>query len=150
MDLRRRCATHEAGHAVAALAFAIPIICVTIGDDVPHLHRADYHAPHDCGLECMVTLCPAGPEAEKEFCGTITDGGDRTDYEMAREYLARSVANPLQAAAELVRYRDAAQRLVRSPWAQQRIRLLADALLRHGTLTAEQIFELYVDAKRIR
>jgi hypothetical protein len=35
---------------------------------------------------------------------------DPTDYEMAREYLARCVANPLQAAAELARYRDAAQR----------------------------------------
>jgi hypothetical protein len=29
---------------------------------------------------------------------------------MARGYLARCVANPLQAAAELARYRDAAQR----------------------------------------
>jgi hypothetical protein len=35
---------------------------------------------------------------------------DPIDYEMAREYLARCVANPLQAAAELARYRDAAQR----------------------------------------
>jgi hypothetical protein len=61
---------------------------------------------------------------------------------MAREYLARCVANPLQAAAELARYRDAAQRLVRSPWARHRIRLLADALLRQGTLSGEQIFEL--------
>ncbi len=88
----------------------------------------------------MVTLCLAGPEAEKEFCGPITDNSDRVDYEMAREYLARQL-NPLQVGAELVRYRDAAQRLVRSPWARQRIRLLADALLRHGTLTGEQIFE---------
>jgi hypothetical protein len=54
---------------------------------------------------------------------------------MACEYLARCVANPLQAAAELARYRDAARRLVRSPWAHQRIHLLADALLRQGTLT---------------
>ena len=67
---------------------------------------------------------------------------DPTDYEMAREYLAHCVANPLQAAAELARYRDAAQRLVRSPWAHHRIHLLADALLRQGTLSGEQIFEL--------
>jgi hypothetical protein len=44
----------------------------------------------------------------KKNCGPITDASDRTDYDMAREYLARSVANPLQAAAELVRCRDAA------------------------------------------
>ncbi len=55
---------------------------------------------------------------------------------MAREYLARRIDNPLHAAAELARYRDAAQRLVRSPWAQGRIHLLADALLQHRTLTA--------------
>jgi hypothetical protein len=35
-----------------------------------------------------------------------TDGSDRVDYEMAREYLARRIANPLQVAAELARYRD--------------------------------------------
>ena len=38
-----------------------------------------------------------------------------------------------------MRYRDAAQRLVRSPWAQQRIRLLPDALLRNGALTGDEI-----------
>jgi hypothetical protein len=61
---------------------------------------------------------------------------------MARQYLARHIANPLQAAAELTRYRDAAQRPVRSAWAQHRIHLLADALLQQGTLSGEQIFEL--------
>ena len=89
----------------------------------------------------MVTLCLAGPEAEREFCGPITENSDRVDYEMAHEYLARQL-NPLQIEAELTRYRDAAQRLVRSPWARHRIRVLADALLRQGTLSGEQIFEL--------
>ena len=90
----------------------------------------------------MVTLCLAGPEAEREFCGPISDDSDRIDYQMARDYLSRDIANPLQVGAELVRYRDAAQRLVRSPWAQQRIRLLADALLRHGTLSGEEIHRI--------
>jgi hypothetical protein len=44
MDLRRRCAIHEAGHATAALAFGIPIIRVTIANDMPHLHRRRYRA----------------------------------------------------------------------------------------------------------
>jgi hypothetical protein len=52
-----------------------------------------------------------GPEAEREFCGPINDGSDRVDYEMARQYLARCVANPLPVAAELARYRDAARGL---------------------------------------
>ena len=37
------------------------------------------------------------------------------------------------------RCRAAAERLVRSAWAQQRIRALADALLRSGTLSGEEI-----------
>jgi hypothetical protein len=93
-------------------------------------------------LEAMVTLCLAGPEAEKEFCGPISDDTDRIDYEMACEYLARRIANPLQAAAELVRYQDAAQRLVPSPWARQRIVAIADALLCCGTLSGEEIHRI--------
>jgi hypothetical protein len=93
-------------------------------------------------LECMVTPCFAGPEAEREFCGPINNGSDRVYYEMARDYLARRVVNPLQAAAELARHRVAAQRLVRSTWAQHRIVGLADALLRNGALTGEQILEI--------
>jgi hypothetical protein len=60
---------------------------------------------------------------------------------MAREHIARSV-NPLQVGVELARHRDAAARLVRSAWAQQRIRLLADALLRCGTLSGEEIHQI--------
>ena len=128
---------------MAALVFAIPVIRVTIADDRPHLRRAHYHAQDaDFGLECMVTLYLAGPEAEKEFCGPITDGSDQNDYQMAREYLALRIANPLHAAAELACYRDAAQRLVRSAWAQHLICLLADALLRHGTLSGDEILGL--------
>jgi hypothetical protein len=72
-----------------------------------------YRAEANLALECMVTLCLAGPEAEREFCGPITESSDRVDYEMAHEYLARQL-NPLQVGAEFSRYRDAAQRLVRA------------------------------------
>jgi hypothetical protein len=73
----------------AALTFAIPIIAVSIADDTPHLQRARYQADANFALECMVTLCLAGSEAELEFCGSITDDSDRRDYQMARDYLAR-------------------------------------------------------------
>jgi hypothetical protein len=144
-SLIERISIHEAGHAVAALVFAVPIIRVTIENDTPHLHRGRYRAEANLALECMVTLCLSGPEAEKEFCGPISDNSDRVDYQMAYEYLARQL-NPLQVGGELVRYRDAAQRLVRSAWARHRIRLLADALLRHGTLTGEQISAIKVSS----
>jgi hypothetical protein len=39
----------------------------------------------------------------------------------------------------MARLRDAAHRLVQTPWAQQRIRLVAAALLHHGTLTGDEI-----------
>jgi hypothetical protein len=144
-SLIERISIHEAGHAVAALVFAVPIIRVTIENDTPHLHRGRYRAEANLALECMVTLCLSGPKAEKEFCGPISDNSDRVDYQMAYEYLARQL-NPLQVGGELVRYRDAAQRLVRSAWARHRIRLLADALLRHGTLTGEQISAIKVSS----
>ncbi len=107
MGLRERTAIHESGHA-CALTFGIPVISVTI-DDRPHLYRDRYRA-HDASfwLECVVTLCLAGPEAEKEFCGEIFDGSDEIDYQMAREYLARQIRNPLHAAAELAPFRDSA------------------------------------------
>src|SRR5262249_1034671 len=86
---RRRTAILEAGHCAAALAFGIPIIHVTIDNDTPHLHRGAYRAQHEAGLECMVTLCLAGPAAEAYFCGSIEPGTDRIDIEMSRRYLAR-------------------------------------------------------------
>ena len=87
-------------------------------------------------------LCLAGIAAEELFCGPIPDGGDLADLRMAREHLSRAIADPLQAAAELSRCRAAAERLVRSAWAQQRIRVLADALLRCGTLSGEEIHRI--------
>jgi hypothetical protein len=53
-------AVHEAGHATAAIAFAIPIISVTIDAATPHLLRRRYRPPHDVGLECLVTFTLAG------------------------------------------------------------------------------------------
>ncbi len=116
-----RSAMRLAGHAVAAFTFGIPIISVTIAEEKPHLRRGRYRA-----------------HARLRPCGRIDDGDDKFDLETARDYLAREFA-PLRAAAEIARYRDAAQRLVRSPWAQDRIRLIADALLRQGTLNGEEI-----------
>jgi hypothetical protein len=45
------------------------------------------------------------------FCGSIDDGGDQADYEMARDYLAERFA-PLQLGVELARLRASAQRVL--------------------------------------
>jgi hypothetical protein len=86
----------------------------------------------------MVTMCLAGPAAEEMFCGPIADSSDRADYEMARRYLAR-YRGPLHVEAEIVRLRDVAERLVCTPWAQECIRRIVVTLLRHGTLTGDEI-----------
>jgi hypothetical protein len=143
MDSWRRTALHESGHCVAALTFAIPIICVTIEHDDPHLQRGRYQPQHEARLESLCVLCLAGPEAERLFCGAIEPGTDAIDIAMARRHLARRhLARrfaPLRVGAEMVRMRASAERLVRSEWARERIELIADALLRYGTLSGTEI-----------
>jgi hypothetical protein len=139
VSLQERRAYHESGHVAAALVHGVPIVAVSLNP--PHMHRGRYHAPHDCGLETIVQICLAGPEAEILFCGAITDGADYGDYTMARETLARHF-DPLRAAIELARCRVAAERLVRSEFAQQRIARVSRALLARGTLSGEEIHGL--------
>ena len=141
MDSWRRTALHEAGHAVAAMTFAIPIISISIVAAVPHLRRARYQPRHDAGLESLVVMCLAGPAAEQLFCGSIESDTDRTDIEMARRYLAQRL-QPVQIAAEMMRLRGSAERLVRLPWAQRRIERIAAALLERGTLSGADIAAL--------
>jgi hypothetical protein len=142
VSLRQRVATHEAAHAVCAILYGIPILSVSL--DPPNMHRGRYTAEHAFGLECLTVLCLAGIAAEEYFFGApIPDpAAIQQDLNMARECVARSIANPLQAAIELQRCRIAAERLVNSVWAQQRIRLIANALLVRGVLSSEEIFEL--------
>ena len=134
-------AVHEAGHAVAAITFAIPIISVSIDAATPHLHHARYQPQHSAGLETLAVMFLAGPAAEQLFCGSIEPGTDRFDLAMAREHLARRFA-PLRIGAEMVRLRGSAEALVSLLWARRRIELIADALLEHRTLTGADIAAL--------
>jgi hypothetical protein len=132
-----RVAYHEAGHCACAIIYNIPIISVSIDTATPHLHRGHYRPPPGIGLEAMCTLC-LWPAAEELFIGPITDGSDQTDYEMARHYQSPRY-DLLQIESELVRLRDAADRLVRTPFVQDRIRLIAAALLERGSLSGAEI-----------
>jgi hypothetical protein len=134
---RKREAYHEAGHAAAALAFGIPIVAVSIGDR-PHLHRGTYRPRNVLELERLVTLCLAGPEAERAFFGSAGYCGDGTDQRMACSFLARGFA-PAEIEAQLAHCRDMAARLVRSRWGCWHIKRLASALLACGTLDGERI-----------
>ena len=141
-SLAERIVYHEAGHAVAALAFGVPIIRVIVDSAAPAMHRGRYKPPTaDIGVEVMATLCLAGPASEQLFCGEIIDGSDTTDIEMARGYLMDHY-NAVRLGAALARHRDAAEKQVRTPWARHRIELIASALLRRGCLNGDEIGEL--------
>lgn len=137
----KRAAYHEIGHVIAAITYGIPIISVSINTATPHMHRGNYHPPPGIGLEAMVTLCLAGPAAETFYVGPITDGSDETDYRMAREYLSRRY-DTLEIGVQLNRMRDAADKLVRTQWARDRIERISAALLARGTLTSEDVAAL--------
>ena len=141
MSLRERIATHEAAHCLVAITYGIPILSVTV-DDAPHLHRGACPAAQPCAFEALTVLCFAGIAAEELFCGKIEDGGDLPDLQMAREHVTRAIADPLQVELELARCKTAAARLVRSQFGATRIRLLADALLHNGSLSAQEIYEV--------
>ena len=132
--MAERAAYHESGHCPSRSS-------ITFRSDVPHVHRAHYRPPPGLGLEAMGIFCLSGPASEEYFCGRITDGSDWVDIEIAREYLFAKF-NVFTIAAEIARLRAAADRLVRTPSVQNRIRLIADALLRHGTLTGADISAL--------
>ncbi len=89
-------------------------------------------------------MCLSGPASEEYFCGKIDDDGDRTDYEMARRYLAQRF-DVLQIGFEIARCRSAAERLVRG--SAQRIQAIANALLEHGALSGEQIGNLITSTR---
>jgi hypothetical protein len=63
-----RAAAHEAGHAVAALTFGMAIVHVTV-EGGPHLRRGRWSAALGFGVECVATVCLAGPAAEEVVCG---------------------------------------------------------------------------------
>jgi hypothetical protein len=66
----------------------------------------------------------------------IDDGSDRIDQQMARRYLRDCFADG-QIEQQLVRMRLAVERLVSS--SRRQIEIIVDALLRHGTLTGDEI-----------
>jgi hypothetical protein len=75
---RKRAVYHEAGHC-AAIAFGIPIVHVTIEAAAGHLYRGHYRERADLALECIVTMCLAGPAAEELFCGPIRLASNSVD-----------------------------------------------------------------------
>jgi hypothetical protein len=140
--MNKRAAIHEAGHVAAALALGLPVITVTIEDGRPHLLRDRFRRERSSATEALAVVCLSGPAAEALFFGPPDDGSDRIDLDMARRYLRDCFADD-QIELQMMRMSQAAERLVVSERAK--IATVAAALLRHGTLSGDQIIELLHD-----
>jgi hypothetical protein len=110
--------------------------------------RGRFQRTRSTAIEHLGIICLSGPAAEELFCGPITDGGDHTDLTMAKNYIKDSYYPEITHGYHLSRLRSAAEHLVRSHWAKERIQKVADALLVHGSLDAETIYNL--TSSRIR
>jgi hypothetical protein len=137
VSLRERVATHEAGHACAAIVFGMPLIRASIIQCA--VNCAGFRCSRDLATEIRVVFLLSGGEAERLFCGS--DDGSAADLRTAREHLVQRVG-PLHIGIELDRYRSAARALVTTPWARDRITRIAAVLLRCGSLNAEEIYQL--------
>ena len=88
------------------------------------------------------SVCLVQPPKTSSADQATTAAMPKSTFRWRARYSLRATSIPLRAAAELSRCRAAAERLVRTVWAQQRIRLLAEALLRCGTLSGEEIHRI--------
>jgi hypothetical protein len=132
---RHRRAIHESGHCVAALGWGVPIYRVSI--EPPEMRHSLWFSTLDNSrLERLACIRLCGSAAERFFVGPVED--DAVDLKKAREYLAAAV-EPSEIGPELAWLRSQAASLMRTEFARKRVPLLADSLLRAGTLTGEQV-----------
>jgi hypothetical protein len=144
---KQKLAYHESGHVIASVRLGIGVLRADINPQHPHFLRDRFTRRADTALEHLCLICLSGPAAEELFCGPIIDNGDFLDMTMARGYVEQGY-DELQRGFQLQRLRDAAEHLARTDWARKRIQRLADALIEHGSLDADEIYAL--TASRIR
>jgi hypothetical protein len=108
-EMRERCAYHEAGHVICSVQLGIGVVRATIRPDRPHFARERFvkYRDHATCVEHLCLICLSGPEAEKLFCGPITDLGDHTDITMAKNFISDAYPEILRG-YQLSRLRDAA------------------------------------------
>jgi hypothetical protein len=135
----KRATYHEGGHTIAAVTLGLRVITVTIEGGRPHLLRDRFRQQRSLAAEAVAIVCLSGPAAETMFFGLADDGGDHIDRQMARGYL-HGYYRDAEVELQMVRMSQAAERLVISE--RTKIETVAAALLRHGTLTGDQIIEL--------
>jgi ATP-dependent Zn protease len=148
-QMRERTAYHEAGHVICSIQLGIGVQRATIRPDRPHFARERFvkYRDHRTSVEHLCLICLSGPEAEKLFCGPITDHGDHVDIAMAKNFISDGWPEVMRG-YQLSRLRDAAASLVATLWAREGILQLADALLREQTIDALRIYDLVASRER--
>jgi hypothetical protein len=134
-----RDAYHEAGHTIAALTYGLPIVSVTIESNRPHMLRDRFRRERSSAVEALAIVCLSGPAGEAMFCGPGNDDSDLIDRRMARDYLATCFP-AAQIRYQMTRMRYGAERLVAST--RREITTIATALLKHGSMTGDEIIAL--------
>jgi hypothetical protein len=134
--LRQRICIHEAGHAAAALLYAIPIRSVSVEPPLFLRDKASIHSPPDQ----LLTLCFCGGASEALYFGSHC--GSSADYAMAQRFASRC-GNFMLSARELERAERAAFGLVRTDWGKRTIPRIADALRERGVLSGGDVHALF-------
>jgi ATP-dependent Zn protease len=159
--LRRRVAYHEAGHAVISLVLSVPLKFVTIrpdGEMAGNAERIGGQLVTDNWDTDNAIVCFAGPIAEVEFCGKDSGGwfSWHSDFQDIRERLLMALEwshadgrfgpndNYHDDAWWNNAYRVLRAKTKRDAVAVVRqhkpaIECVAQALLRHETLTSRQV-----------
>jgi hypothetical protein len=129
MDARRRAAFHEAGHAVCAHRYHLPIERVTINDSGRGYTAYTRH--FDWGeVEYRIVSVYAGPEAQRQEYGACIE--DDAVLQRMSEQLGLSLSS-----SRLQTLRSVARSLVSVE--RQTIRVLAEELLCRGSMSGDDI-----------
>jgi hypothetical protein len=140
-DLCKRIALHEASHAVAAIAYKLPIDFAEVGavSGGPGLGRVSYawdsYAWDDSVWWIGAVVGLAGPSAEIVFYNGQDDVGGNTDYKRVSQYAQR--LDPQNSARIMREAQTAALKIVRDN--RTVISCLAVILERKGRLSGAEI-----------
>jgi hypothetical protein len=152
-EQKRRIAFHESGHATLALDCDFDVVSVTIATDsaIDSLGRTgvrnqfpEWFAPACTDLrsrdhmESVVSVCFAGPEAERRLAGRCHWRSAQHDVERAKALASCAYDSPV--VPHFLRYMKALTRawVARDKnWAM--IQAVAEALLVQGELSGEQV-----------
>lgn len=141
--IRKIAAHHEGGHAVVALAFGIPVRSATVRPDRLSNGRVVTHGPPE-PADVLLFITLAGPFAHRRFAPR--SNWLTSDFAIAEKMISGSKGTATARQKYAACVVDHAEHIVDYFWAD--IRVAAKALLKHGTLTGDEISAAIRAARR--